>query len=60
MPTVGWPELIIVLVVVLVFFGASRLPGLARSLGDSVKELRKGMEEGSEEEVEPSEETPDS
>lgn len=44
--TVGWPELLIVLVVVLLLFGASRLPSLARSLGDSMRELRKGLEEG--------------
>jgi sec-independent protein translocase protein TatA len=43
---IGWPELIVVLVVVLVLFGAKRLPELARSLGSSVKELQKGLEDG--------------
>lgn len=42
----GWGEAIIVLVVLLVLFGAKRLPELARSLGSSVKELQKGLEEG--------------
>ena len=42
----GWGEAVIVLVVLLVLFGAKRLPELARSLGSSVKELQKGMEEG--------------
>ena len=42
----GWGEVIVVLVVLLVLFGAKRLPELARSLGSSVKELQKGMEEG--------------
>ena len=42
----GWPELLIILVVLLVLFGANRLPGLARSLGSSAKELQKGLEEG--------------
>ena len=42
----GWGEAIVVLVVLLVLFGAKRLPELARSLGSSVKELQKGMEEG--------------
>ena len=41
----GW-ELLIILLVVLLFFGASRLPGLARSLGASAKEFRDGLEEG--------------
>lgn len=50
------PELILILVVVLLIFGASRLPQLARSIGQSAKELRKGMEEGLEDdEDEPTE-----
>lgn len=40
-------ELIIVLVVVVLLFGARKLPELARSLGASAKEFRKGIEEGS-------------
>lgn len=43
---IGAPELLIILVVVLLLFGAAKLPGLARSLGASTKEFRKGMEEG--------------
>jgi sec-independent protein translocase protein TatA len=39
-------ELLIILVVVLLLFGATKLPGLARSLGASAKEFRKGVEEG--------------
>lgn len=34
------PELIVILVIVLLLFGAKRLPELARSMGTSVKELR--------------------
>ena len=44
----GW-EIIIVLVVVLLLFGARRLPDLARSVGASAKEFRKGIQEGAEE-----------
>ncbi len=40
------PELIIILVVVLLLFGATKLPQLARSLGASAKEFKKGVEEG--------------
>lgn len=40
------PELIIILVVVLLLFGAAKLPKLARSLGASAKEFKKGVEEG--------------
>ncbi len=47
------PELIIVLVVILLLFGARKLPDLARSLGASAKEFRKGIEEGSKDEDAP-------
>lgn len=49
MGRLGWPELIIVLVVVLLLFGAARLPAIARSIGSSAKEFRKGLDEGASE-----------
>jgi sec-independent protein translocase protein TatA len=45
---IGGPEVLIILVVVLLLFGAAKLPQLARSLGASAKEFRKGVEEGAE------------
>ncbi|HET9491527.1 MAG TPA: twin-arginine translocase TatA/TatE family subunit [Methylomirabilota bacterium] len=41
----GYQELLIILVIVLILFGANRLPELARSLGSSVKEFKKGVNE---------------
>ena len=41
-------ELLIVLLIVLLVFGARKLPDLARSLGASAKEFRKGIADGSE------------
>ena len=38
------PELLIVLVVVLVLFGGSQLPKLARSIGEAQKEFKKGID----------------
>jgi sec-independent protein translocase protein TatA len=43
---VGGPQLVIILVVVLVLFGGSQLPKLARNLGKAQKEFRDGLEEG--------------
>jgi sec-independent protein translocase protein TatA len=43
----GSPELRIVLGVVLVLFGGSKLPKLARSLGQAQNEFKQGIKEGS-------------
>ena len=40
MGEIGWPQLLIVLVIVLVIFGAKRLPEVARSLGTGVREFK--------------------
>ena len=42
----GLPELIVILVILMLLFGATRLPKLARSLGESAGELKKGFEGG--------------
>lgn len=44
-------EIWIILLVVVLLFGARKLPELARSLGASAKEFRKGIEEGSSDEA---------
>jgi sec-independent protein translocase protein TatA len=49
----GYQELLIILVIVLVLFGASRLPDLARSLGSSVNQFKKGINEATKDDVEP-------
>jgi sec-independent protein translocase protein TatA len=41
---VGVQELLIVFAILLLFFGAKKLPGLAGSLGTSIKEFRKAAE----------------
>jgi sec-independent protein translocase protein TatA len=43
---VGVPELLLVLGIILLLFGATRLPALARSLGKSTREFKQGMNEG--------------
>ena len=42
----GLPEILIVLAVFMLLFGAKKLPELARSLGRSSTEFRKGLKEG--------------
>lgn len=46
----GTQELLIILLIVLLIFGARKLPDLARSLGTSAKEFRRGIEDGKEDE----------
>lgn len=40
---IGTPELIVILLIILLLVGGRKLPELARSVGQSVQELRKGM-----------------
>jgi sec-independent protein translocase protein TatA len=46
----GGPELIILLVIVLLLFGAKKLPELGSSVGKSIKNFKKGIDEGQTEE----------
>ena len=41
------PEIILIIVVVLVLFGGSQLPKLAKNLGKAQKEFKEGLAEGS-------------
>ncbi len=42
---IGMGELLIILAVVLLVFGPTKLPALAKSMGQAVKEFRKGTQE---------------
>ncbi|MCE2736131.1 MAG: hypothetical protein RLZ67_374 [Actinomycetota bacterium] len=42
----GTPELIMVAIVIVVLFGGSQLPKIAKNLGSAQRELKKAMEEG--------------
>ncbi len=42
---VGFQELILILLVLLIFFGAKKLPELAKGLGQSIKEFKKATRE---------------
>ena len=42
---IGFPELIVILIIVLLVFGAARLPEIARSLGKAIGEFKKAIKE---------------
>lgn len=50
MSNLAGSDFIWILLIVVVLFGAAKLPKLARSLGASASEFKKGLEEGAEEE----------
>ena len=46
---VGFAEMVIIFLVILVFFGAKRLPELAGGLGKSIREFKRGLRDVQEE-----------
>ena len=44
--SIGIPELIIILVIILLLFGASRLPEIGRGLGKGIKNFKESTREG--------------
>ncbi len=40
------PELIVILLVLLLLFGANRLPEIGKSLGEAIREFKKSMKDG--------------
>jgi sec-independent protein translocase protein TatA len=45
MPSIGWQELVVVGVIVLLIFGPKRLPEVGRSMGSAFKEFKAGTRE---------------
>ena len=45
----GWQEMVVILVLVLIFFGPKRLPELAESVGKSLQRFKKATREASDE-----------
>mgnify|MGYP001315943661 CR=1 FL=1 len=41
MPDLGWQELIIILIIVVIIFGAGKLPEIGGAMGKSIKEFKK-------------------
>lgn len=56
---IGIPELIIILVIILVIFGANKLPEIGSGMGRAIKNFKKATTEPDEIDVTPKEETKD-
>ena len=47
MGSIGLPELLVIFLIVLLLFGGSRIKDIGRSLGEGIREFKKGMNEPS-------------
>lgn len=47
MGRIGLPELLVVLAIVIIIFGANRLPDLGRSIGGAIRNFKSSVKEGS-------------
>jgi len=52
MGNIGTPEILIILGVIVLIFGSTQLPKLARSLGKAQTEFKRGLKEGDQEDEE--------
>jgi sec-independent protein translocase protein TatA len=43
MGRIGLPELLIILAIIVIIFGANRLPGLGRGIGSAIKNFKEGI-----------------
>jgi sec-independent protein translocase protein TatA len=43
MGSIGVPELLIILAIIIIIFGANRLPGLGRGIGSAIKNFKEGI-----------------
>ncbi len=48
MPNLGPMELLLILVIILVVFGASKLPALGKGLGEGIRNFKRAVKEGEE------------
>ena len=46
MPHIGIPELVIILLIVLLLFGTTKLPALGKGLGEAIRNFKAGMKDG--------------
>jgi len=49
---IGFPELMIILVIIMIIFGAGKLPEIGSAFGNSIKNFKKSMKDGETEELE--------
>ncbi len=53
---IGFPELMVILIIIMIIFGAGKLPEIGSAFGRSIKNFKKSMKEAEEESIEESKE----
>ncbi len=46
MPSLGVPELAIIFLIIIVLFGANKIPQIGKGLGEGIRNFKKGMNDG--------------
>lgn len=46
MPSLGVPELAIIFLIIIVLFGANKIPQIGKGLGEGIRNFKKGIKEG--------------
>jgi sec-independent protein translocase protein TatA len=59
MGRIGLPELLVILVILVVLFGASKIPQLGRGLGEGIRNFKKGLNGNDDDAAHPSDRTQD-
>ena len=52
----GWQEILLILLIIIVLFGATRIPSIMKAMGKGVKEFKKGITTDDEKKIEEKEE----
>lgn len=55
----GWQEILLILLIIIILFGASRIPNIMKAMGKGVKEFKKGINSEDEKELKDKEEKKD-
>jgi sec-independent protein translocase protein TatA len=55
----GWQEILLILLIIIILFGASRIPEIMKAMGKGVKEFKKGMDTDEENKTDKKEEQED-
>jgi sec-independent protein translocase protein TatA len=60
MPSLGIPELTIIFLIIIVLFGANKIPQIGKGLGEGIRNFKKGIKDGEEPQQIPEKTTPGS